>query len=237
VTVKYHCNLNVLIENNLGVKVKNLLRNFALMILCYFLFFIALRFLDVFIFDLDLEKYEQMEILKILEENPLKFIFLAAIAAPIIEESIFRSILKPTATSLKIFVCAILYIFGLILIPEDAHWALKYILLFGVLSFIYYGLGELIPKTYYRQACYWLHRYYLIIWILGAIIFGFVHIYNYVDTFQIDLVLFLMIFPRIIAGFFFGKVKLENKGMIWPILLHSMNNSIVILFILPFTLS
>ena len=236
-TVKYHCNLNVLIENNLGVKVKNLLRNFALMILCYFLFFIALRFLDVFIFDLDLEKYEQMEILKILEENPLKFIFLAAIAAPIIEESIFRSILKPTATSLKIFVCAILYIFGLILIPEDAHWALKYILLFGVLSFIYYGLGELIPKTYYRQACYWLHRYYLIIWILGAIIFGFVHIYNYVDTFQIDLVLFLMIFPRIIAGFFFGKVKLENKGMIWPILLHSMNNSIVILFILPFTLS
>jgi len=207
------------------------------MILCYFLFFIALRFLDVFIFDLDLEKYEQMEILKILEENPLKFIFLAAIAAPIIEESIFRSILKPTATSLKIFVCAILYIFGLILIPEDAHWALKYILLFGVLSFIYYGLGELIPKTYYRQACYWLHRYYLIIWILGAIIFGFVHIYNYVDTFQIDLVLFLMIFPRIIAGFFFGKVKLENKGMIWPILLHSMNNSIVILFILPFTLS
>ena len=236
-TVKYHCNLNILIENNLGVKVKNLLRNFALMILCYFLFFIALRFLDVFIFDLDLEKYEQMEILKILEENPLKFIFLAAIAAPIIEESIFRSILKPTATSLKIFVCAILYIFGLILIPEDAHWALKYILLFGVLSFIYYGLGELIPKTYYRQACYWLHRYYLIIWILGAIIFGFVHIYNYVDTFQIDLVLFLMIFPRIIAGFFFGKVKLENKGMIWPILLHSMNNSIVILFILPFTLS
>ncbi|HKJ48064.1 MAG TPA: CPBP family glutamic-type intramembrane protease [Christiangramia sp.] len=229
--------MNVLIENNLGVKVKNLLRNFALMILCYFLFFIALRFLDVFIFDLDLEKYEQMEILKILEENPLKFIFLAAIAAPIIEESIFRSILKPTATSLKIFVCAILYIFGLILIPEDAHWALKYILLFGVLSFIYYGLGELIPKTYYRQACYWLHRYYLIIWILGAIIFGFVHIYNYVDTFQIDLVLFLMIFPRIIAGFFFGKVKLENKGMIWPILLHSMNNSIVILFILPFTLS
>ncbi|MDX1762422.1 MAG: CPBP family glutamic-type intramembrane protease [Christiangramia sp.] len=229
--------MNLLIENGLGVKVKNLFRNFGLMILCYFLFFFALRVLDVFIFDLDFQKYEQMEILKILEENPLKFIFLAAIAAPIIEESIFRSVLKPTTTSLKIFVCSILYILGLLVIPEEAHWALKYILLLGSLFLVYYALGELIPSKYYHQACYWLHRYYLIVWIAGAIIFGFVHIYNYVDTFHLDLVLILMIFPRIIAGFFFGKVKLENKSLVWPILLHSMNNSIVLVFVLPFTLS
>ncbi|MCB7480677.1 type II CAAX prenyl endopeptidase Rce1 family protein [Christiangramia sediminis] len=229
--------MNVLRDNNLETKVKNLIRNFSLMILCYFLFFIVLQFLSVFIFELDLQKYEQIEILESLKENPLKFIFLAAIAAPVIEESIFRSILKPSATSLKIFICAILYLFGLILIPENAHWALKYILLLGVLALIYYAMGELIPERYYRRACYWLHRYYLIIWILGAIIFGFVHIYNYVDTFQLDLVLFLMIFPRIIAGYFFGKIKLENKGMIWPILMHSMNNSLVLIFVLPFTLS
>lgn len=196
-----------------------------------------LQFFNVFIFELDLQKYEQIEILEILKESPLKFIFLAAIAAPVIEESIFRSILKPNATSLKIFICAILYLAGLILIPEDAHWALKYILLLGVLALIYYALGELIPPIYYRRACYWLHRYYLIIWILGAILFGFVHIYNYVDSFQLDLVLFLMIFPRIIAGYFFGKIKLENKGIIWPIIMHSMNNSMVLIFVLPFTLS
>ncbi|MDR5590634.1 type II CAAX prenyl endopeptidase Rce1 family protein [Christiangramia sp. SM2212] len=178
-----------------------------------------------------------MELLETLKESPLKFIFLAAIAAPILEESIFRSILKPTATSLKIFVCALLYIFGLILIPDDAHWALKYVLLAGVMGLVFYAMGELIPKIYYRRVCYWMHRYYLPIWILGAIIFGFVHIYNYVDTFQVDLILFLMIFPRIIAGFFFGKIKLENKGMIWPILMHSMNNSIVLIVILPFSLS
>ena len=207
------------------------------MILCYFLFFFALRLLDIFLFNLDFQKYEQIEILRILEESPLKFIFLAAIAAPIIEECVFRSLLKPTSASLKIFICSILYLVGLILIPEDAHWSLKYILLLGVLGLIYYALGELIPENYFKQACYWLHRYYLIVWILGALIFGFVHIYNYVESFQIDLVLFLMIFPRIIAGFFFGKIKLENKGMIWPILMHSMNNSIVLLFVLPFALS
>ncbi|MDX1545211.1 MAG: CPBP family glutamic-type intramembrane protease, partial [Christiangramia sp.] len=94
-----------------------------------------------------------------------------------------------------------------------------------------------IPKNYYKRICSWLNKYYLPIWILGSIIFGFVHIFNYVETFQIDLVLFMMIFPRIIAGFFFGKIKLENKAMIWPILMHGMNNSLVLIFLLPYALS
>ncbi|MCH4823737.1 CPBP family glutamic-type intramembrane protease [Gramella lutea] len=229
--------MNLLRENNLGAKVKNLFRNFALMILCYFAFFFILRILDLFIFDLDLQKYEQMEILKILEENPLKFIFLAAIAAPVIEESIFRSILKPTPISIRIFFCALIYIFGLFIIPEEAHWLLKFGLLLSTILFIFYALGQLVPSKVYHTICYWLHKYYFLIWIGGAIIFGFVHIYNYVDTFQLDLVLILMIFPRIIAGYFFGKVKLENKSLLWPILLHSMNNSMVLIFVLPFTLS
>lgn len=229
--------MNVLRENNVQLKVKNLFRNFALMILCYFLFFFVLQILNTFIFNLDLEKYQQLELFETLQKSPLKFIFLAAVVAPVLEESIFRSILKPTATSLKIFLCSLLYILGILVIPEDAHWTLKYVLLLGVLGLVYYALGELIPRQYYRKLCYWLHRYYLIIWILGAIIFGFVHIYNYVDSFQLDLVLFLMIFPRIIAGFFFGKIKLENKGMIWPILMHSMNNSIVLIVVVPYSLS
>jgi len=207
------------------------------MILCYFLFFFVLQLLNNSIFNLDLQKYEQMEILEILKESPLKFIFLAAIAAPIIEESIFRSLLKPSATSLKIFICAILYIIGIVLIPEEAHWTLKYLLVLGVIALVYYALGELISPRFYKIVCYWMHRYYFLIWIGGAIIFGLVHIFNYVESFQMDLVLFIMIFPRIIAGYFFGKIKLENKGMIWPILMHSMNNSLVILIILPFSLS
>lgn len=216
---------------------KNLFRNFSLLLLCYFLFFILVRVLDVFIFDLDFQRYKQIEILKILEESPLKFIFLAAIAAPVIEESIFRSLLKPTPTSIKLFICSLLYIAGITLLPEQAHWALGYALLFGSLLLIYYALGELISEPIFNKACYWLHRYYLIIWITGAIIFGFVHIYNYVETFQLDLVLMLMIFPRIIAGFFFGKIKLENKGLIWPIAMHSMNNSLVLIILLPFTIN
>lgn len=206
------------------------------MILCYFLFFFVLQILNLYVFNLDLDKYQQTEIFELLNENPWKFAFLAGIAAPILEEGIFRSLLKPSAASIKFFLCTLLYVLGLSVIPEEAHWSLKYGLLAATLLFAYYALGELISEKIFRTICFWLHRYYLFIWIFGAIIFGFVHIFNYVDTFQVDLVLFIMIFPRIIAGFFFGKIKLENRGLIWPMLMHSMNNSMVLLFFLPFTL-
>ncbi|MCG9972078.1 CPBP family glutamic-type intramembrane protease [Gramella sp. YB25] len=218
-------------------KVKNLLRNFTLMIACYFIFFIALRVIDVFVFNFDFNKYEQIELFETLKDHPWKFVFLAVIAAPLIEESIFRSLLKPSPFSLKLFLCAIIYMTGVFMIPEQGHWILRYSLLFGTILLFYYAMGKLIPSEFYKIICAWLHKYYLFIWIMGAIIFGFVHIFNYVDSFKIDLVLLMMIFPRIIAGFFFGKIKLENKGMIWPILMHSMNNSIVLFFLLPYTLS
>ncbi len=227
--------MNLLAENNLKAKVKNLVRNFALMLLCYFLFFFIIRILDVFVFDLNFQKYEQLELLKILEKDPLKFVFLAAIVAPVIEECIFRSILKPNATGIKIFTCALLYLLGIVIIPEDAHWMLRYTLLFGSLIFCYYALGELVPTWFFKKICYWLHKYYLIIWFAGALIFGIAHIYNYVETFQLDLMLLFLILPRVIAGFFFGKVKIENKGLIWPVLMHSMNNSMVLIVLLPFT--
>ncbi|UJH91251.1 hypothetical protein LZ575_00075 [Antarcticibacterium sp. 1MA-6-2] len=60
-----------------------------------------------------------------------------------------------------------------------------------------------------------------------------VHIFNYVDAFEINVVLVLLIIPRIIAGFFFGKVKIENEGLIWAILMHVMNNGVVTIFLLP----
>jgi len=153
------------------------------------------------------------------------------------EEGMFRSLLKPSEFSLKFFICCLLFMVGIVLIPEQAHWSLKYGILAGSLGLAFYALGELISAPSYRKICYWLHRYYKIVWIGGAIVFGFVHIFNYVDSFQIDLVLFLMIFPRIIAGYFFGKIKLENRSLIWPVLMHSMNNSLVLLFVLPMSLS
>lgn len=184
---------------------------------------------------IDLEQYQQSELFEMLEESPFKFFFLAAIAAPILEESIFRSLIKPSQSNIKLFICAILYIAGLALIPEKGHWILRYTLIFITLSLFYYAMGELIPEKFFLKISGFLTRWYLPIWIFGAIIFGMVHVFNYVENLYFDLVLFILIFPRIIAGFFFGKIKIENKGMFWPILLHSMNNSMVLLLMYPYS--
>ncbi|WP_083642604.1 type II CAAX prenyl endopeptidase Rce1 family protein [Christiangramia flava] len=225
--------MEVLYKRDLGFKIKNLFRNFGLMIACYILFFFLMGMLNAYFPELDLKQYQQSDLLETLTENPLKFFFLAVILAPVVEESLFRSLLKPSEQNLKLFFCSILYIVGLVLMPENAHWTLKYLLLFLCIAFFYYALGELIPEKLMKKINYWIYRRYLLIWIFSAVIFGFVHIFNYVESFQIDLVLLIMIFPRIIAGFFFGKIKLENREMFWPIALHSLNNLMVFLVMFP----
>ncbi len=229
--------MNLLKENSNIQKTKNLFRNFALMILCYLFFFILVGYLKTYFPEIDLSKYEQSKLFENLKENPLKFIFLASIFAPVIEESMFRSLVKPSAISIKLFVCSLLYFAGLMIIPQEGNWFLKYGLLFLSLFLVYYAMGELISFAFFERMKYLLHRHYLLVWILGSILFGFVHIFNYVEVFYVDMALFILIFPRIIAGFFFGKIKLENRGLIWPILMHSMNNTMVLILILPSILS
>ncbi|APG59221.1 abortive phage infection protein [Christiangramia salexigens] len=217
-------------EHSIQTKLKNLFRNFSLMLLCYFLFFFLISMLQTLYPDLDLKQYEQTDLMRTLKEHPYKFIFLASIAAPVIEESLFRTLIKPSQANLKLFVSALAYLVGLMLIPEEGHWMLRYTLLFLSIYLLYYALGELIPEYTLQRITRWLHKKYVIFWLLTSAIFGFVHIFNYVENVQLDLVLFIMIFPRMIAGFFLGKLKIENRSILWPILLHSMNNSMVLIF-------
>jgi len=119
------------------------------------------------------------------------------------------------------------------LIPQEVNWMIKYgfLLLFFILSFIF--LREFIPRSWQKTICRILSRYYKVIWIITAVVFGMVHIFNYVEGFELNFVLVLLVFPRIIAGYFFGKIKVENKGLVWPIAMHAMNNALVFIVLLP----
>src|SRR5690606_11292128 len=167
------------------------------------------------------------------EESPLKLVILAVVLAPLIEEGMFRSLIKPSRNELIFFLCIWLFVFVLVFIPEDVNWMIKYgfLLLFFILSFIF--LREFIPRSWQKIMCRFLSRYYKVIWMITAVIFGMVHIFNYVEGFELNFVLMLLIFPRIIAGYFFGKIKVENKGLIWPIAMHAMNNGLVFIVLLP----
>ncbi|OEY74014.1 CPBP family glutamic-type intramembrane protease [Salegentibacter salarius] len=203
------------------------------MIGTYFLFFFLLGFLNTFLPELDLEKYQQTELFNLMDQSPLAFILMAVIIAPILEESMFRTLIKPSFAEIYIFICAVLAFVGLGFIPQEAHSLLKYglVILSAIIIFLF--LQSLQPSRFLRIFRIILYRNYRFIWLLTAALFGLVHIWNYVEGWQFDLILFLLIFPRIIAGYFFGKIKVENGNLIWPITMHAMNNGIVVFFLLP----
>jgi len=199
----------------------------------YFIFFTLLGILQVIFPDLDILKYQQTDLNFLISEDPLKFALLAVIVAPILEEGMFRTLIKPSPNDFIFFLCSWLLVVAAIFVPLDVHWALKFGFLLLFISLIFLFLREFIPKQFQYKACSILNKYYVSIWMITAIVFGLVHISNYVDGFQIDLLLFLMIVPRIIAGFYFGKIKIENKSMVWPIAMHAMNNATVLIFLIP----
>ena len=203
------------------------------MIGTYFLFFFLLGFLNTFLPEVDLEKYQQTELFNLMDESPLAFVIMAVIIAPLLEESMFRTLIIPSFTEIYIFICAVFAFVGLGFIPQEAHSLLKYALVILSAIIIFLFLQSLKPVRQIRIFRVFLYRNYKVIWFLTALLFGLVHIWNYVEGWQLDLILFILIFPRIIAGYFFGKIKIENGNLIWPIAMHAMNNGIVVFFLLP----
>ncbi len=199
----------------------------------YFVFFTLLGILQFIFPDLDLLKYQQSDLNLLISEDPLKFALLAVIVAPILEEGMFRTLIKPTPKEFIYFLCSWILVGTAVFIPFDVHWALKFGFLVMFITLIYLFLKELIPLQFQYKACRILNKNYILLWIVTAIIFGLVHIFNYVDGFELNLLLFLMIVPRIIAGYYFGKIKIENKSMVWPIAMHAMNNATVLLLLIP----
>ncbi len=220
-------------ENILSEKIKNLIRNFGWMLACYFIFFLALGLVNTFFPEFDMERYQQSDLNRLMKENPLQLVLLAVVFAPIIEEGMFRTIIRPTPNELIFFLCSWLLLMELILFPEYVHWGLKFLFLLLLFIITFLFLKEIIPYRLQILVCKYLRHHYKFVWGLTALIFGLVHIFNYVDAFEINLVLFLLIVPRIIAGYFFGKIKIENRNLIWPVAMHAMNNSAVLLIVIP----
>jgi len=203
----------------------------------YFIFFVVIGILHAIFPSFDINQYQQTDLNELIKETPFKFMILAVILAPIMEEGMFRSIVKPSKNELIFFICTWIIVIAAPYIPEDIYWALKFgfLILLAILLFVF--LREFIPNSWLVNISYFLNKYYIYVWFLTSVIFGMVHIYNYVEGFKLDFILFIMIFPRIIAGFFFGKIKIENKGLGWSMAMHAMNNTTVLFFLFPKLLS
>ena len=178
--------------------------------------------------------YTQSAIQEMLNSEPLRAAVMIGISAPIFEEMMFRTLIKPTHTDLVLFLTSWPVFLTSYFIPAEVHWFFKLVFIAIFLScFTYVGV-QLINPYKVRHLRTWLSRNYKLLWVLSSFAFGLIHITNYVDVFIINLPLFLHIVPRILAGFFFGYIKIKNKNLGWSMALHSLNNAVPLLLLLIF---
>ncbi|HEA29387.1 MAG TPA: CPBP family intramembrane metalloprotease [Leeuwenhoekiella sp.] len=216
---------------NLSDKFVLLLRGFFYLVGLYLIYGFLFTVLHNLFPALDTASYKQGFIMEMLTENPWRALIMIVLVAPIIEEMMFRSLLKPSHIELVLFVIIWPVFFLLRFVPLDVHWGLKLVFTGVFLFSAVYIAQQLIPRERTLKLRAWLGRYEYVIWIVTSLVFGFVHITNYVDHFTINLALFLLILPRILAGFMIGWVKLNNKHLPWAMALHAMNNGMAFFFI------
>lgn len=216
---------------NLPTKLVILLRSFFYLVGLYLIYGLLSTVLHNLFPNLDTASYEQGFIMEMLTENPLRALIMIVVVAPVMEEMMFRSLLKPSHMELVLFIVIWPVFFLLRFVPLDVNWGLK-LAFTGVFLFaVVYITQQLIPPEHTLSIRNWLCRYQSLIWIITSLVFGFVHITNYVDHFTINLALFLLILPRILAGFMIGWVKINNKDLPWAMALHAMNNGMAFFFI------
>lgn len=142
------------------------------------------------------------------------------ILSPVLEEILFRLILKPRFRNVLIFsvfsgVLAINFLF-----IESFILGIP-LLILSIVSFTI-----LIDKKYFRKAQIYFLKHFSIIFYMISIIFGFVHVTNY-EPFNYKLVLILpiLISPLVLAGILLSFIRMKF-GIGYSMLMHSMINLI-----------
>lgn len=209
-----------------------LLKSYVYLWLLYIAYGISLGILSVWFPEIINKEYEQTAIMDMARNNPFQLFILACIFAPIVEEMMFRTLIKPSHSDLILCICSWPIFLGIRLLPESAHWLIN-LAFSGVLLFtIHTLLKQLIPENktvFIRQK---ISQFAVPILIMTSLIFGLVHISNYVDNGTFTIALIILIIPQVIAGFMLGIVKLKNKGIGWPMILHFMNNLVPVLILI-----
>ena len=152
-----------------------------------------------------------------LSELPLSFKLLVFV--PIYEEIIFRLPLKFSKQNLFLSLSSLNFMtfyhtFGITILISISI----------IIAFIPYL--QIIPEFYYEQLDYIWKKYFPIIYYGLAIIFGFIHLYNFNNLVFVQFLLFpLLVSNQIIMGLIFGYVRVTYRnGFIYCVLLHFFIN-------------
>ncbi len=206
---------------NFARKVLLFFGSYALIVLCILVSLLLIASADYFV--VNVLKYESIVNLisvstkEIGKENILKIV----IIVPVIEEILFRLILKPQ----KFYVGIFTLFFSFYLLNgnftnanfTEPIFYLKLSIAI-VISTIIYLKGNFYVSFIKKNKTYFI--------VLSIMIFGLAHISN-IKPFHLQLILFYPIFviPQIIIGYFITNIRLK-LGFLWGILLHCFVNLI-----------
>jgi membrane protease YdiL (CAAX protease family) len=158
--------------------------------------------------------------------DPFTIILSSLIVAPILEEFMCRSVLKPNSTTISIFLASLLIFPFSYLLHVSGN--IK-ILIFALIFPIAYITSKVIFKKYsYIDSYTATNKVTVALLIISSIIFGLNHINRYEE---ITLTTILLCSPHILTGFIFGYIRLKN-GLIWSIILHFLSNLPLVIWLL-----
>lgn len=209
-----------------------LLKSYGYLWLLYISFGILIALIAHWYPDLLNPEYEQTAIIEMAKTNPFQLFVLACIFAPIVEEMMFRTLIKPSHSDLILFICSWPVFLGSGYLPVDIHWLLRLAFSGVALFAMHYIVKQLIPENstaFIRQK---LSKYVLAVLVITSILFGLVHISNYVTEFTFNIALLILVIPQIIAGFMLGIVKQKTEGLGWSMGLHFMNNIVPVVIVI-----
>lgn len=142
----------------------------------------------------------------------------AVLAAPLLEESIFRGWLSGRPRALWLLVCFLAASVALVTIKaEPLH------MLLGLVAGLVIGIGGWLVLRK-RLAPHWFERHFTAIFFAAAVVFGLIHVFNYAAP---GLVTLPMVLPQVWAGLTLGFVR-TRIGLPASMLLHGASNGLAL---------
>ncbi len=146
------------------------------------------------------------------------------IAAPILEEIMFRLPLK--FNRINVFVALLTFYFFFYLRYADLYasfWGSQLIITIFFIAICWIVVFYVCKNSFYKTIS---TRYFGFLFYILAITFGLLHITNFIEFVPKNLLFFSPIFTlhQVIMGLFLGYIRVK-KGLIWSIALHVCYNT------------
>lgn len=150
-------------------------------------------------------------------------LLMACILAPLVEESLFRWMLRKSYATIY-FICFTLSIITLFLV-DSTYLTLPICIFFLLVSFVFHGYFKRMGMR--KKHMLW-QKSYGYIFYYSAIIFGFIHFKNIKGLTLSDPAFVLFVISQAFTGLSLGYLRIKY-GLVYSILLHGFFNFIGIL--------